>query len=73
MISGYCSGIIFPGNDPVTDRHLYNENRKGDHGGRSLSFLGFGANVSEPEWGAMLSQGRSYLGTALHMAGIFLV
>ena len=33
----------------------------------SLSFLGFGANVSEPEWGAMLSQGRSYLGIASHM------
>ena len=33
----------------------------------SLSFLGFGANVSDPEWGAMLSQGRSYLSTAPHM------
>ncbi len=32
-----------------------------------LSFLGFGANVSDPEWGAMLSQSRSYLGTAPHM------
>ena len=33
----------------------------------SLSFLGFGANVTEPEWGAMLSQGRNYLNTAPHM------
>ncbi|MDO4339369.1 MAG: ABC transporter permease subunit [Eubacteriales bacterium] len=33
----------------------------------SLSFLGFGANVTEPEWGAMLSQSRSYLNTAPHM------
>ena len=33
----------------------------------SLSFLGFGANVADPEWGAMLSQGRSYLSTAPHM------
>ena len=33
----------------------------------SLSFLGFGANISDPEWGAMLSQGRSYLSTAPHM------
>ena len=33
----------------------------------SLSFLGFGANVTDPEWGAMLSQGRSYLATAPHM------
>ena len=33
----------------------------------SLSFLGFGANVTDPEWGAMLSQGRSYLSTAPHM------
>lgn len=33
----------------------------------SLSFLGFGANVTDPEWGAMLSQGRSYLNTAPHM------
>lgn len=33
----------------------------------SLSFLGFGANVADPEWGAMLSQSRSYLNTAPHM------
>ena len=33
----------------------------------SLSFLGFGANVSEPEWGAMLCQGRNYIGIASHM------
>lgn len=33
----------------------------------SLSFLGFGANVTSPEWGAMLSQGRTYLNTAPHM------
>ena len=33
----------------------------------SLGFLGFGANVSEPEWGAMLSQGRNYIGIASHM------
>lgn len=33
----------------------------------SLSFLGFGADVTDPEWGAMLSQGRSYLATAPHM------
>lgn len=36
----------------------------------SLSFLGFGANVSEPEWGAMLSQGRDYIGIASHMVYI---
>lgn len=33
----------------------------------SLSFWGFGANVTDPEWGAMLSQSRSYLNTAPHM------
>lgn len=33
----------------------------------SLSFLGFGANVTEPEWGTMLSQGRNYLVTAPHI------
>lgn len=33
----------------------------------SLSFLGFGANVTEADWGAMLSQGRNYLNTAPHM------
>lgn len=33
----------------------------------SLSFLGFGADVTDPEWGAMLSQGRTYLATAPHM------
>ena len=32
-----------------------------------LSFLGFGASVTEPEWGAMLSSGRNYLATAPHM------
>ena len=33
----------------------------------SLSFLGFGANVTDPEWGAMLSQSRSYLNVAPHI------
>ena len=33
----------------------------------SLSFLGFGANVTDPEWGAMLSHARSYFSTAPHM------
>lgn len=33
----------------------------------SLSFLGFGANVTEPDWGAMLSQSRNYLNTAPHL------
>lgn len=33
----------------------------------SLSFLGFGANITQPEWGAMLSQGRNYIGIASHM------
>lgn len=33
----------------------------------SLSFLGFGANVSEPDWGAMLSSGRNYIGVASHL------
>ena len=33
----------------------------------SLSFLGFGANVTEPDWGSMLSTGRNYLNTAPHM------
>lgn len=32
----------------------------------SLSFLGFGANVTEPDWGSMLSTGRNYLNTAPH-------
>lgn len=33
----------------------------------SLSFLGFGANVTEPDWGAMLSSGRNYIGTASYL------
>lgn len=33
----------------------------------SLSFLGFGADVTDPEWGAMLSQGRTYMDIAPHM------
>ncbi len=33
----------------------------------SLSFLGFGANITDPEWGAMLSTGRNYLTNAPHL------
>ncbi|MCD7819012.1 MAG: ABC transporter permease subunit [Lachnospiraceae bacterium] len=33
----------------------------------SLSFLGFGADVTVPEWGAMLSTARSYMTTAPHL------
>lgn len=33
----------------------------------SLSFLGFGAKPTEPDWGAMLSTGRNYLGIAPHI------
>lgn len=33
----------------------------------SLSFLGYGADVTAPEWGAMLSSGRSYIGVASHL------
>lgn len=33
----------------------------------SLSFLGFGADVGAPEWGAMLSSGRNYIGVADHL------
>lgn len=41
----------------------------------SLSFLGFGANVTEPDWGAMLSSGRNYIGTASYLVyfpGLFI-
>lgn len=33
----------------------------------SLSFLGFGASTKNPDWGAMLSSGRDYIGLAPHM------
>lgn len=33
----------------------------------SLSFLGFGASPTNPDWGAMLSSGRDYIGIAPHM------
>jgi glutathione transport system permease protein len=33
----------------------------------SLSFLGLGASPETPDWGAMLSLGRDYLGTATHV------
>jgi glutathione transport system permease protein len=36
----------------------------------SLSFLGLGAQPPIPEWGAMLSDGRSYLTVARHVATI---
>ena len=33
----------------------------------SLSFLGFGASVTQAEWGAILSTGRNYLSVAPHL------
>ena len=33
----------------------------------SLSFIGLGARPPSPEWGAMLADGRSYLGVAIHL------
>jgi peptide/nickel transport system permease protein len=36
----------------------------------SLGFLGLGAQPPDPEWGAMLSDGRVYLRTAPHVATI---
>ncbi|MBO0958835.1 ABC transporter permease subunit [Neobacillus sp. MM2021_6] len=33
----------------------------------SLSFLGLGASPESPDWGAMLSLGRDYLGTSTHI------
>ncbi len=44
----------------------------------SLSFIGLGARPPSPEWGAMLADGRSYLGVADHLTlfpgiAIFLV
>lgn len=33
----------------------------------SLSFLGFGASTKNPDWGAMLSSGRDYIGLSPHM------
>jgi glutathione transport system permease protein len=33
----------------------------------SLSFIGLGARPPSPEWGAMLADGRSYLGVADHL------
>ena len=35
--------------------------------GAALSFIGLGAQPPSPEWGAMLADGRSYLGVADHM------
>lgn len=34
----------------------------------SLSFLGLGASASEPSWGAMLADGRAYIGNAWWLA-----
>ncbi|HEY3364868.1 MAG TPA: ABC transporter permease [Symbiobacteriaceae bacterium] len=34
----------------------------------SLSFLGLGAGLDQPEWGAMLADGRAYLQTYPHIA-----
>ena len=35
--------------------------------GAALSFTGLGAQSPSPEWGAMLADGRSYLGVADHV------
>jgi peptide/nickel transport system permease protein len=35
--------------------------------GSSLGFLGLGAQPPEPEWGLILSRGRSYVYSAPHM------
>ena len=35
--------------------------------GAALSFIGLGAQPPSPEWGAMLADGRSYLGVADHV------
>jgi glutathione transport system permease protein len=34
----------------------------------SLSFLGLGAQPPLPEWGAMMSDGRNYLGLNIYMS-----
>jgi peptide/nickel transport system permease protein len=42
----------------------------------SLSFLGFGIPVPQPEWGALISAGRNYIRTAPHLTafpGLFIV
>lgn len=42
----------------------------------ALSFLGFGVQPPEPEWGALVSDGRSYLSSAWWLAilpGVFIV
>lgn len=33
----------------------------------SLSYIGLGVQPPNPEWGAMLNEGRAYFGSALHM------
>ncbi|MFD1415833.1 ABC transporter permease [Oceanobacillus jeddahense] len=33
----------------------------------SLSFLGLGAELASPDWGAMLSMGRDYIGSSFHI------
>jgi peptide/nickel transport system permease protein len=42
----------------------------------SLSFLGFGIPVPEPEWGALISAGRNYIRTSPHLMtfpGLFIM
>jgi peptide/nickel transport system permease protein len=34
----------------------------------ALSFIGLGAQVPSPEWGAMLNEGRDYIGTQWWLA-----
>lgn len=58
---------IFPGTFPTLIVTLTMRIGTAIISAASLSFLGFGASPTKPDWGAMLSTGRDYIGLAPHM------
>jgi glutathione transport system permease protein len=58
---------IFPGTLPAVIVYMSLRIGSAILVGASLSFVGLGAQPPSPEWGAMLADGRSYLGVADHL------
>ena len=55
---------ILPGTLPSETRCELAAGGHVDPDAAALSFIGLGAPPPSPEWGAMLAEGRSYLGVA---------
>ncbi|WP_188688878.1 ABC transporter permease [Pullulanibacillus camelliae] len=58
---------IFPETIPIIIVYLTMQVGTAILAAASLSFLGLGASPSSPDWGAMLSMSRDYIGTAFNL------